>query len=74
MEINMDKFMSLFDRYSFEYGLRLNIDYRGITDWSVQIDQKKETLFSEQDVDLNRAIAKAYLFLTDWLMENNGGY
>jgi len=74
----MSELIEMFNRWKHEFALRLNIDYRNVTDWSIVISQGKfseqKVLFEEQDIDLNILTAKAYIFLTDWLSENNGGY
>ena len=33
-----------------------------------------KTLFEIQHCDLDLCIAKAYVFLSEWLFENQGGY
>jgi len=72
----MNELLELFNKY--KYALRLNIDYRNVTDWNIVISQgrfaEETELFRGQNIDLVYLTSKAYIFLANWLLENNGGY
>ena len=74
----MEKLLEVFNEYKFKYNLAIDIGYTKVSDWFIEIKQgnhaEYKQLFWEEDCDLNTCIAKAYLFLTEWLIENNGGY
>lgn len=74
----MDKLLEIFNNYKFEYSLAIEIGYTKVLDWYIEIKQgnhaQYKQLFWKQDCDLNVCIAKAYIFLTNWLCENYGGY
>lgn len=76
--IKIQEFLELFERNRFKNNLAIDISYTKVIDWYVVIKQgnhaRYKTLFEIQDCDLNFCIAKAYVFLTKWLCENQGGY
>lgn len=74
----MKEFLDLFERNKFENNLAIDISYTKVIDWYVTIKQGNyanyKTLFEIQHCDLDLCIAKAYVFLSEWLFENQGGY
>lgn len=74
----MQEFLKLFERNRFENNLAIDISYTKVIDWYVAIKQGNHAhykiLFEIQSCDLNLCIAKAYIFLTKWLGEKQGGY
>lgn len=74
----MNELLELFSKYSDDLKLSINISYNKVTDWHILICRdtldSHDELFQVQHCDLNTCIAKAYLFLTEWLLEFQGGY
>lgn len=74
----MEKLLELFNKYKFEYNLAIDIGYTKVLDWYIEIKQgnhaQYKQLFGYQNCDLNVCISKAYIFLTNWLLKNYGGY
>lgn len=74
----MKEFLELFDKYKTDMKLSLEIKYTAVLDYYIQISQGNHNnyveLFVAQENDLNLCVAKAYIFLTKWLLENNSGY
>lgn len=71
----MEKLLEVFNEYKFKYNLAIDIGYTKVLDWFIEIKQgnhaQYKQLFWHQDCDLDVCIAKAYLFLTEWIYENN---
>lgn len=64
---------------SHEHQLNLSITHTKVTDWCVTVTHRlgvgeDEPIISTQSCDINRACAEAYIEVTDWLCEHNGGY
>ncbi len=74
----MGELINLIKEWSFSFNLSISIVYTKVLDWHITIQQgnhnKYKILFETQSSDLNICTSKAYLFLTEWLMENNDGY
>lgn len=74
----MNRLLELFNNWKHEYKLEIEIGYTPVLDWYIEIKQwnhgKYIVLFMENNCDLDKCIAKTYLFLTDWLIEHNDGY
>jgi hypothetical protein len=70
------------ERLITQYGkFHFELTYSSITDWMIHIyrrgynnDNSNKEIFEEQNVDLMYLIAKATVFMKDYLTENNGGY
>ena len=75
----------LIQNYGSSIGLTVNIYYSSIVEWNIEIGFKPTRqkyiqkygspfIVVDNECDLNLAIAKTYIKLTEWLSENNGGY
>lgn len=73
----MTEFLDLFNRNKFDAHLALEIGYTPVLDWYIEIKQgnfgKYEILYNEQESTLEILIAKAYVWLHDYLVEKYGG-
>lgn len=70
-------FFKLWDRATEIYpNLRLSIEHSKICDWVIYISFKGSSFNLFQEDNCNRLLlfSKAYFWLHDYLMENNGGY
>ena len=74
----MDKLLELFKKDKFEDNVEIESGYTKVLDWYIEIKKGNHAqyiqLFWKQNCDLNVCISKAYIFLTNWLLENYGGY
>lgn len=77
----MEEFYEVYSKNCRDKGLKLEIYHSPIVDWVVTIYQINSTdienpkeIVRIQDSDRKLAIAKAYVALVDWLLENQGGY
>jgi hypothetical protein len=77
----MKEFLELYSHWRDRFGWNLEIYNSSIMDWCLKIGYKctvanKDGVYvvDIQEVDVNRLFAKAYVLLTDWLSDNNGGY
>lgn len=52
----------------------LEIYYSRIVDWCVNIVADKTSIVRVEHCDVYYALAKAHVYLKDWLSENRGGY
>ena len=64
------------DNYKY---LNLSIGYTKITDWCIEISERKgvgidERIVSSESGDLTKAAAEAYIKTVEWLCDNKGGY
>ena len=81
----MRALLDLIQSHGSSIGLTINIYYSSIVEWNIEIGfkytrqkhiEKYGSPFIEvnNECDLNKALAKAYVELTDWLSNNNDGY
>jgi hypothetical protein len=80
----IEKLLDIIKDHANSIGLNINIYYSSITDTAIEIGFKTtrpqniekygNPFITIQDADRDRAFAKAYIELTEWLSENFGGY
>lgn len=80
----IEKLLDIIKDHANTIGLNINIYYSSITDTSIEIGFKAtraqhaekygNPFISIQEADRDRAFARAYVELTDWLIENYEGY
>jgi len=80
----IEKLLDIIQSHANTIGININIYYSSITDTAIEIGFKTtrpqhaekygNPFISIQEADRDRAFAKAYVELTDWLIENYEGY
>lgn len=73
----MNEFFKIYDKYSSNKHLKLEISHSDITDYCLTVFQKSDEnvpIISIQDNDYELLFAKGQVVLKEWLLEHNGGY
>ena len=76
----MENRLEFFENQCHNYGLTFELYYSSILDWCLTIGYKathpkhEEVLFDTQHCDISLVLARAEVFLKEWLLENKGGY
>lgn len=74
------EFLKLWDIATNIYPtLRLTIEYSPICDWNIHIaegvgEQRNNSLYNDNSCSRKRLFARAYVWLDEYLVSNNGGY
>lgn len=84
----MSDFLKFFAEKVKHFPMHFELTYSKITDWGIYIYKRggaedypesrksgqNAVIVQVQDVDIEICCAKAYVALTDWLCEHEGGY